>query len=458
MSTHLDLAGLAALTVTYSSAYDPRRLEYFLYGPLVKVAQTTVPDGSGNIYIACQHPVWSTPLSLEQALEQRWNPDWSHATQPDGSARGVLVDVATVFVTLKVHRYSDIPSDYEGQTLADLLRDVIQRKIELPPRFFAVNSLLTTSLWEAKHGPTRHPKHLMGFATNLAKIVGQARAQCFDQGMYLFTSEHYGNQDTAYLVAVVGEFLSFRLFTRDIAIRAFNGWRKRAKWMTSVKLPAAPPAALDVVFGSEEEEEEEEEEDVHVVDRVGPKGKLEKPIIEARPVVDQKANPDDGILNPAVAKATKKENDKIRAKAAADERAEWAAARKRDRDERYLQILRKREEAPAHQILSQTKPNTVRNDHMFSDQELNTFWKGHTRSDEPGTEPTGPTVLMETRTAQEFFAEDFLEVEADAASATGWSGLMRINTALANEYLGEIRKFNQRLEDEEEERRRGVKF
>ncbi|KAJ6478505.1 hypothetical protein C8R47DRAFT_1322992 [Mycena vitilis] len=198
----IDLASLAALAVTYSSYMNPRHLEYFLYPLYAKTAQSTIPADADSTHVACQHPLYISAKPFA-------DPDTSTDTQPDNTAQGVLVDAATIFVQLDVHPEADVPAQYDQKTLENLLQDICEGVLHVSPRFFSIRALQAASLWEAKHGPSRHTKNVSEYAKDLHKLMGSAR-------------------DRTYLVAAVGEYLSLRIFTRDDAEKALQGvqrWR-----------------------------------------------------------------------------------------------------------------------------------------------------------------------------------------------------------------------------------------
>ncbi|KAJ7441174.1 hypothetical protein B0H11DRAFT_524983 [Mycena galericulata] len=379
------LGTLAALTVTYSTHLDPRHLEYFVYPALMKSAQATISSGTNCIHVACQHPVWVSAKPPPAA--QADGGDASFRTEADGSAEGVIIDVATIFIKLGIHRAADIPEQYLQKPPATLLRDVIEDKFQPHPRFFSVDSVQATSMWEAKHGPLRHPKTLKDFVVNLHGILTSARQQSMDQAMYLFSCPRYGDQDKTYLVATAGEYLSFRLYTRADAVKIFaNSGRKWKRTESEAKY----------VLVSD------------VDDRVEAPPEWDHP--------DEQASND--LVDPEKAKVTKEQQDKARA-------------------DRYERLLQSRADAATLQALKVLKSGPERSRDLFSDEDINEFWKGYAGVKR---EP-----LMETRTATNFFAKE-----------KGWSGLVRAGTALGDTYIQELFNFHEQLMRDEEERRQNT--
>ncbi|KAJ7601727.1 hypothetical protein DFH06DRAFT_1352142 [Mycena polygramma] len=403
-----DFGVLAALALTYSSPFDPRHLEYFIYSVLLKIAQSLIPVNANSIHTTSQHPLYVT-----KKRRSGLGPNDSRVTEPDGTAQGVLVDIATIFVQLAVHEDAFIPPEYDNKSLADLMRDVAQGLLEVSPRFFSIMSILATSLWEAKHGPTRHPSDLHMFATNLEHLIGLARVQSFEQGMYLFSCLQYGDQQKTYLVATAGEYVSFRLFTRDMARKGLSTWDRWTGRPDEVE--------PEIIVGDDEADTE-------------------------APAWDHPENLGDyaTLVDPASAQMTKQQQEAVQAALAAEARATRTAEQEVERKERYERILRGRAISGSRKFLEEVQPNTVRNGQLFSDAELNAYWRSRTEH---------PAVLMETRPAREFYDTDFSGEIIEATRPGGWSGIMRLNTPLADDYLDEIRTYHRILQTEEETRR-----
>ncbi|KAJ7643313.1 hypothetical protein DFH06DRAFT_1477103 [Mycena polygramma] len=416
LTTHR-LRSLSALAVTNTTHIDPRHLEYFNYPMLDEEAQATIGHESNSMHVASQHSLYISRRPQLSANE-------SGRTESDGSAIGVLVDLATVLVRLGLHHDAVIPPEYEGQPLATLLQDFKEGRFEVDSRFFAVDSLLATSLWEAKHGPTRHPQSLLKFANGLANLMNQARTQALDQGMFLFTCPLYGAQKKTYLVAVAGEYMSFRLFTRAEARTRFGVWMKR-----HLENREAVSEGTYIVVG---------DSDADLNDAPA----WDHPELEKY----------DQFVDPGLAESTKAKEDKVRAKrrrtakAAAEKAktlAEKAAALEESRakrDARHARRVEMQSRAEARESLGDTKPNPDRSVQPFTDEALNDYWVTLT------TVPSG--VFMETRSAREVFG-----AAGDDRKVSEWSGIVRIGTALAATYLEEIYDYNA-TEQEAEERRR----
>ncbi|KAJ6478468.1 hypothetical protein C8R47DRAFT_984100 [Mycena vitilis] len=371
LTTHR-LRTLSALAVTNTTHVDPRHLEYFNYPMLDEEAQATIGYESNSMHVACQH-------SLYISRRPQLGADESGRTESDGSAIGVLVDLATVLVRLGLHHDAVIPPEYEGKPLATLLQDYKEGRFNVDSRFFAVDSLLATSLWEAKHGPTRHPQSLLKFANGLANLMNQARTQSLDQGMFLFTCPLYGAQKKTYLVAVVGEYMSFRLFTRAEARTRFKTWMTR-----HLENREAASEGTYIVVG---------DSDADLNDAPA----WDHPDLEK---YDQR-------VDPGLAQSTKAKEDKAR------------------------------------DLLGETKPNPDRSVQPFTDEALNDYWVNLT------TVPSG--VFMEKRSPRKVFgAADDHRVESE------WSGIVRIGTALAAAYLGEIYDYNATEQETEQHRREEI--
>ncbi|KAJ7220080.1 hypothetical protein GGX14DRAFT_559890 [Mycena pura] len=401
------LESVAAQAVAYSMRLNPRNLEYYVYPDLAQLAKATIPEDA-SIHVACQHPIWISTKAMSAAESRS-----SINTESDGSATGVLVDIATVAVSLSLHPSVTIPPQYK--TLGDLLKDVRDSKFSAGARFFSA-SIETTSMWEVKHGPLRHPKTLRAYVRSLDGILNSARAQSLGQGTHLYASPRYAEQDLTYLAATAGNWLSFREFKRSDAVKVFEEegqvWRKIA---TDAKYILIGPTAKEDIESPESEWDEPDE-------------------------------PDE-LVHPEKAKTTKKQQEKNRAEKLKHKRTLADALRKLEgrtpnpdkkqqtRAQRHETLSRKRENDPAMRKLGETKPNPDRTKPLFSDMDINKYFQYYHGN-------TNMQQLIETRPAEEFFAGE-----------NTWSGLVRAGTAVGNSYLQHVFDFHMKVKKKEEDRR-----
>nr|GAT46525.1 predicted protein [Mycena chlorophos] len=456
-----------------SFPFDPRHMEVYTYGFWTMVLFGLAASRQTNLIRLIQ-PQWPIHISPRDAAILT-NPGISARTQPDGSARGVFVDLAVSIVVtkprveLKKRSAGDCPpKSFAARTLEWLFTNQLPKFPSLEPSFLKVWGLLAPLLLELKRGPPRHARNLFIFYKYLCRLLELAKRQAEKQALTLYGSGRYRYQTRLFAIAGAGDYFYMAEITRS--------------WAESQNAPD------DDDDGNEDEASVEDDSPPSLPQPGGQASprdeamrKLQKyegcrpsEIAKHRETIDKLWNivveevknddqySQDGtrlsLLSAlATLRSTAKQAETTFLDAAQRledfENAEdphRRSGRLHEQEKKKLKDARNAARSAfvraASALADQVAP--IQEDTLvpFLEDDIELYH----RSKQP--EDTG-TSFYETLSPAEFFSS---QVQADGELK--WSGVLRLGTSLADQYLEFANKYVEQLEDEEMKRRRNVRF
>ncbi|KAF7294169.1 hypothetical protein HMN09_01145300 [Mycena chlorophos] len=202
--------------LSHSFVMDPRHLEAYAYGFWAMLLFGYASSRQVNVIrlVQTQFPIWSSPRDMATRTLLN-NGGVSAATQPDGTARGVFVDLAVVIPiteprkTLKRRTNGLWPTaNLAGKSLDWFYTNVVAKVPALEPTFVRVVGLKAPLLVELKRGPPRHASSLFSFYWRLWQLLKVAKRQAEKQAVALFGSWRYRRQDRVFIVAGSGDYFA----------------------------------------------------------------------------------------------------------------------------------------------------------------------------------------------------------------------------------------------------------
>nr|GAT43569.1 predicted protein [Mycena chlorophos] len=472
--------------LSHSFVMDPRHLETYIYGFWAMALFGYASSRQTNLIrlIQSQFPIWSSQrdLATRNLLN---NGGISAATQPDGTARGVFVDLAVIIpITeprkkLKKRTRGLWPTaGLAGKSLDWFYANVVARFPALEPAFLRVIGLLAPLLIELKRGPPRHASSLSGFYLRLCQLLEAAKEQVEKQAMALYGSWRYRSQDHVFVIAASGDYFVVGRVQRswanfrdvpddgdvdgdvgdDVASDQSDGivpvgpldgssQSRRDQASAAAELAAfercrpadiqASMARIDALCEDFESESETDDE----CDEFG------APIDDTYTEIEElrlKAKAQEAKCRKAARALAEFDSD------AGTNRRSARPATTTSRSQQKMKLQVKLEDAEedfaqaARNFARLLKP--VLNDTLgpFQVEDLELYHRSQANLD---------AFFYETRSPQDLFAD---QVQLDGPLE--WSGVLRLGTALADEYLQFIDEDVKQLEDEELQRRKEVKF
>ncbi|KAF7302238.1 hypothetical protein MIND_00790800 [Mycena indigotica] len=205
-----------------SSSMDPRHLEAYIYGFWTMLLLRHISHERHVIrLLQPQWPIWSSQDDNDKRMLDMSL--LSTKTTPDGGARGVYVDLAIVIVQTeprwKVLRYAQgviSVAKLAGQTLGWFFENLYAMPMfaAFEPAFLRVVGLRAPILLELKLGPPRHSLCMADFHRKLTALLQAAKRQAEKQARALYASWRFIGQEFVITVAVAGEYMTMRRWTR----------------------------------------------------------------------------------------------------------------------------------------------------------------------------------------------------------------------------------------------------
>ncbi|KAJ6478000.1 hypothetical protein DFH09DRAFT_1341988 [Mycena vulgaris] len=224
LTSRLETHRFLGRAVCHSTTVDPRHLEHLNYTYWTgDIAALIIDGGLKFSLIAPQFPIYISPKEPSPGPDSSFN---SGVTEADGEARGVYVDIAIVTPIVKARYLEEIGSIatiVRGKNLQEFFERVLPQNPELSPRCLWVSGFEAPLLAELKPGPTRHPKTLRMFYSNLSGLLREASLQVHQQAICLFCSWRFGTQDNVILLAGAGDYYRLRWVNRKWAVDDLGG-------------------------------------------------------------------------------------------------------------------------------------------------------------------------------------------------------------------------------------------
>jgi hypothetical protein len=386
------LSSLIARSLCMSSWFNPRHLEHFEYIHYLSDAQACTA-GSPDLHVTAQFPIWRSPKD-KQLDHGDVDVDASFATTADVAAKGVYTDLATILIHVAPHPEANL----EMADLMASLSSLLTAHGYVDPRIFSVVQVEAITLYEIKRGPWRHPTSVESFLRRLEILMTSAQSQSQTQGLFLFCSIRFAQQDEVLLVAGAGDYWSLSHMTRSQAQAI------KSKY-TSEQLIEQGLALSEDTSTIDLEEEEIGTDDVF--EEVG-----------------------DDLAEPVEVKSLLKEQWVKQKLASEKKEAELRKRQNEARDARFLARSDKKEVTATAEIFSKkTSPSSNRWEPPFPDATVDEY--AMLKRNHKVFEEVSPEVYLKAQSTQ----------AAAQPNALKWTGYLHLGSLLSDQYLRYIAKY-----------------